>query len=231
MPLGLDLDRYAAADDRRGELCAELGVVPGRPGGRHRGPTRAHQGARGVPARPRRASARRLPTSQFLVVGDGERRPALETLAAELGLGASVRFLGWRRDLDRVYADAWIVAAHLAQRGVARVAHRGDGRRPAGRGHARGRRAGSRRGGRHRAPGPAGRPRRAGARDDRPAPRRRSPPGLRPGGVAPAWCRPSGRAGSSRTWTRSTRSSCGPRASRCRGDPRSLRLPRRSPAC
>jgi glycosyltransferase involved in cell wall biosynthesis len=54
-------------------------------------------------------SGRPLPSIQFLVVGDGERREALERLTAELGLGASVRYLGWRRDLERVYADAWVV--------------------------------------------------------------------------------------------------------------------------
>ena len=109
MPLGLDLDRYTAADDRRGELCTELGVSPDAP--------LVAIVARLVPIKAHelflRAAARvrdRLPASQFLVVGDGERRLALETLTGELGLDANVRFLGWRRDLDRVYADAWIVA-------------------------------------------------------------------------------------------------------------------------
>jgi glycosyltransferase involved in cell wall biosynthesis len=31
-------------------------------------------------------------------------------MAAELWLSAHVRFLGWRRDLERIYADAWVVA-------------------------------------------------------------------------------------------------------------------------
>lgn len=39
----------------------------------------------------------------FLIVGDGELRASLEARAAELGLGAAVRFLGWRGDLDVVY--------------------------------------------------------------------------------------------------------------------------------
>jgi glycosyltransferase involved in cell wall biosynthesis len=46
----------------------------------------------------------------FVVVGDGERRAELEARAAALGLGARVRFLGWRADLPRVYADLDVVA-------------------------------------------------------------------------------------------------------------------------
>jgi glycosyltransferase involved in cell wall biosynthesis len=49
------------------------------------------------------------PDAVFLVVGDGERRAELEGLAADLGLGARVRFLGWRADLDRLYADLDVV--------------------------------------------------------------------------------------------------------------------------
>ena len=108
MPLGLDLDRYVTADDRRGELRAELGLTPDAPVVAivaRLVPIKAHE----VFLRAARRVRETFPASQFLVVGDGERRPALETLAAELGLGASVRFLGWRRDLERVYADAWVV--------------------------------------------------------------------------------------------------------------------------
>ncbi|MBW8867552.1 MAG: glycosyltransferase [Acidobacteria bacterium] len=43
------------------------------------------------------------PRFVFLIVGDGELRPALEARAAELGLTGRVRFLGWRGDLDTVY--------------------------------------------------------------------------------------------------------------------------------
>jgi glycosyltransferase involved in cell wall biosynthesis len=39
----------------------------------------------------------------FLVVGDGELRAPLEGQAVRLGIGARVRFLGWRGDLDRIY--------------------------------------------------------------------------------------------------------------------------------
>ncbi len=50
-----------------------------------------------------------LPAARFLVVGDGELRGALEAQAASLGLGDAVWFLGWRADLDRLYADMDVV--------------------------------------------------------------------------------------------------------------------------
>ena len=40
----------------------------------------------------------------FLVVGDGELRDELERLARTFAIGSRVRFLGWRRDLDTIYA-------------------------------------------------------------------------------------------------------------------------------
>ena len=49
------------------------------------------------------------PDVVFLVVGDGERREALEAGARRRGLGAQIHFLGWRADVDRVYADLDIV--------------------------------------------------------------------------------------------------------------------------
>jgi glycosyltransferase involved in cell wall biosynthesis len=44
------------------------------------------------------------PGTTFLIVGDGELRPDLERLAAALGIGAAVQFLGWRKDLTTIYA-------------------------------------------------------------------------------------------------------------------------------
>lgn len=49
--------------------------------------------------------ASRLPRARLLLVGDGELRPALERLAATLGVGDSVRFTGWRRDLAAVHGS------------------------------------------------------------------------------------------------------------------------------
>ena len=46
-----------------------------------------------------------MPGAQFLIVGDGELRGELEKQAHTLGIAESVRFLGFRSDLPRIYAD------------------------------------------------------------------------------------------------------------------------------
>jgi glycosyltransferase involved in cell wall biosynthesis len=109
IPLGLDLDRFLGAEALRGQLRAELGLGAATPlvGIVARlGPIKAHEVFLDAAA----ALARRLPDSCFVVVGDGERREELEARAGRLGLGDRVRFLGWRRDLDRIYADVDVVA-------------------------------------------------------------------------------------------------------------------------
>jgi glycosyltransferase involved in cell wall biosynthesis len=45
------------------------------------------------------------PEVRFAIVGDGERRAALEALVEQLGLADRVWFAGWRNDLPRIYAD------------------------------------------------------------------------------------------------------------------------------
>lgn len=42
---------------------------------------------------------------RFLIIGDGESRPALEAKTAELGIADWVMFAGWRSDLPEIYAD------------------------------------------------------------------------------------------------------------------------------
>jgi glycosyltransferase involved in cell wall biosynthesis len=104
MPLGLDLDPFVAAEAARGALRAELGVdrrallcgIVAR-----LVPIKAHELFLEAAA----TVVRRLPESAFLVIGEGERRAELEGLATRLGLARHVRFLGWRPDLDRIYAD------------------------------------------------------------------------------------------------------------------------------
>ena len=107
--LGLELDQFLQAESHRGELRRELGIDADTPlvgiVGRLvpiKAPEVLLQAAINV--------RNSLPTVQFLVVGDGERRQELETLVDHLGLRGSVRFLGWRRDLVRVYADLDVVA-------------------------------------------------------------------------------------------------------------------------
>lgn len=109
MPLGLDLERFLGCEAMRGRLRAELGVGDQAPlvGIVARMvPIKAHEVLLEAAAR----LARDVPAARFLIVGDGERRAELEALAASLRLSDRVRFLGWRPDLDRIYADLDIVA-------------------------------------------------------------------------------------------------------------------------
>jgi len=106
--LGLDLDGFQASERRAGELRRELGLS-------------ADAATVGIVARlvPIKAHevffdmaadvARRRPGTVFLVVGDGERRAELEQVVRDRGLTGAVHFLGWRADLDRVYADLDVV--------------------------------------------------------------------------------------------------------------------------
>ena len=43
-----------------------------------------------------------VPEAEFVLAGDGELRPALEKLAAELGLADRFHLLGWRRDVPEI---------------------------------------------------------------------------------------------------------------------------------
>jgi glycosyltransferase involved in cell wall biosynthesis len=112
IPLGFELAPYLATDSRRGRLRAELGSrgvdartplvgIVGR-----LAPIKAHEVLLQAAAELRR----QVPAAQFVVVGDGERRLELERLAAGLGLGQTIHFLGWRSDLAAIYADLDVLA-------------------------------------------------------------------------------------------------------------------------
>lgn len=104
VPLGLELDALYGAERRRGELRAELGIAPDAPllgfVGRL---TAVKEPEVLIRAFARIAAAE--PRAILLVAGDGDRRSATEAAAARAGLGDRVRFLGWRDDLDRLWAD------------------------------------------------------------------------------------------------------------------------------
>jgi glycosyltransferase involved in cell wall biosynthesis len=106
--LGLDLRPFEGCERLAGSLKRELGL----PSGTRTVvivarlvPIKAHETFLDMAER----LAHRFPDLAFLVVGDGERRAALEADARARGLAAHVHFLGWRADLDRVYADADVV--------------------------------------------------------------------------------------------------------------------------
>jgi glycosyltransferase involved in cell wall biosynthesis len=109
VPLGLDLERFVECDRHRGALRRELRVPDSAPlvGIVARlVPIKAHEVFLEAAGR----VARLVEDSHFLVIGDGERGPELRALATRLGLGDRVRFLGWRADVDRIYADLDVVA-------------------------------------------------------------------------------------------------------------------------
>ncbi|MEZ5536107.1 MAG: glycosyltransferase [Thiolinea sp.] len=51
----------------------------------------------------------RIPQLYLLIAGEGSERAALEALAVELGVAGRVRFLGWYREMGRVFAAADVI--------------------------------------------------------------------------------------------------------------------------
>jgi len=106
LPLGLDLAPLAEIDPAlRGRSRAELGVEP-------EDVLLVFVG-RVVPIKRLEVLLRALaqaresdPRLRLAMVGDGEDRPGLERLAAELGISDDVFFLGYRRELQPVFAAA-----------------------------------------------------------------------------------------------------------------------------
>lgn len=104
IPLGLNLEAFVKADALRGQLRTELGAEAATP--------LVGIVARLVPIKAihlfleaARSVLQTRPNALFLVVGDGELRAELEQQSRTLGIEKSVRFLGFRADLPRIYAD------------------------------------------------------------------------------------------------------------------------------
>jgi len=104
VPLGLELGRFQDVQQRRGELRRELGVPPRARLVGSVGRLVAIKDL-GTLLRSMVQLSATQPDSILLVVGDGPDRPALEMEAERLGLGSRARFLGFRDDLERIYAD------------------------------------------------------------------------------------------------------------------------------
>lgn len=109
VPLGFDLEPFIECERHRGEMRKELGVsddtvligivarlVP----------------VKNIPLFLRAASCvtQRHENVRFVIVGDGECREELEAQAKALEIESWVHFMGFRRDLARIYADLDIVA-------------------------------------------------------------------------------------------------------------------------
>ena len=110
VPLGFDLEPFLSIDDRaRVRARAALGIGPDErvvtTVGRLTEIKRHDLFVRMAQLLSGRTSGVR-----FLIVGDGELRQQLETLAAGCGVRASVMFLGWRADLTTIYGATDVFA-------------------------------------------------------------------------------------------------------------------------
>ena len=111
IPLGFDLEKFFTSDKCRGRLRKELDLsedvllvgIVGR-----LVPIKNHKmfldAAKIILATSHYSSA-----AKFIVVGDGELRHTLENYAAKTGIADKVVFLGWRKDLENIYADLDVV--------------------------------------------------------------------------------------------------------------------------
>ncbi len=102
--LGLNLDVFLSCSARRGEFRAELGIGAKVP----------LVGAVGrlVPIKNQQLflrAAGRLAAAgfsgRFVIVGGGELSGQLQKLARKLDIADRIVFTGWRRDLEKIYAD------------------------------------------------------------------------------------------------------------------------------
>jgi glycosyltransferase involved in cell wall biosynthesis len=104
VPLGLELAQYAAAPRGMGTLRAAHQIPPDAPligiVGRIV-PIKNHALFLEMASRVLQSQ----PDAYFLIVGDGEERPAIEALADRLGLRTRAVFTGWMRDLVPVFSD------------------------------------------------------------------------------------------------------------------------------
>ena len=156
VPLGLELGRFRDVELRRGELRRELGL-----------PLQAQlvgSVGRLVPIKDLTTLLNAMvelsatqPEAILLVVGDGPERPALEMEAQRLGLDSRVRFLGFRDDLERIYADLDVAVNCSLNEGTPVLVDRGDGIGSSGAGHFRWRNPRSARGRPTRKAGPPSR--------------------------------------------------------------------------
>jgi glycosyltransferase involved in cell wall biosynthesis len=96
VPNGIDLARFATDGAQRGSAEPLIGTVA------------ALRTEKNI-SRLLRAFAT-LPSGRLIIVGDGPERPALEALAAELGLAQRVRFVGHHQDTAAFYAQFDIFA-------------------------------------------------------------------------------------------------------------------------
>ncbi len=117
IPLGFHLEPFATAESLRGQLRAEIGVgkdaklvgIVGR-----MVPVKDH----GTFIAAAATLAAKRPDVRFVFVGGGELEDAIKSDVAARGLTDRTHFLGWRRDLARIYADLDVVALSSLNEGT-----------------------------------------------------------------------------------------------------------------
>ncbi len=118
IPLGLDLGRFANSSKFRGEMRNELGVsnetiLLGAVG--RLVPIKGLTYLLNAIYRVTQSTNRDF---CLLIVGDGPLRQDLQSQASALGIEKHVRFLGWRFDLEKIYADLDIGVASSLNEGT-----------------------------------------------------------------------------------------------------------------
>lgn len=104
VPLGLELAPFAQTPRHQGQFRARFDIPPGVPligiVGRIV-PVKNHDLFMQMAAR----LVKTIPEACFVIVGDGESRPAVEAQGEALGLRDRLRFTGWLSDLKPAYSD------------------------------------------------------------------------------------------------------------------------------
>ena len=118
IPVGLALAPFLDASQHAGALRQELGVPPGAMligfVGRLVPIKAAHHFLEAAAEVVRTA---RRPV-YAVVVGDGPQRPQLEQQVRQMAMAGRISFLGWRRDLPRVYGDIDVLALSSLNEGT-----------------------------------------------------------------------------------------------------------------
>jgi glycosyltransferase involved in cell wall biosynthesis len=121
IPLGFDLEVFFDIDTYRGRLRKELGLaddvllvgIVGRlvPIKNHKMFLDAAKSliTCSLPAVAQSDGRPGPPVTKFIIVGDGQLRQELEKYIEKIGIKQHVIFLGWRKDLEKIYADLDVV--------------------------------------------------------------------------------------------------------------------------
>jgi glycosyltransferase involved in cell wall biosynthesis len=110
IPLGFDLEKFVDCKAHgAGQLRAACGIPADAPVVSIVGRITAIKN-HSLFLKAARMVADEKPDVRFVVVGDGEDRPACEALVRELKLENNVIFAGWREDVAAVYADTTVTA-------------------------------------------------------------------------------------------------------------------------